>query len=168
MMNRKNPSNYEPAPNSTGEFARKTSLKNMERSGLPLIEYMKLPLSKKRPNQARIRKFTPIDQSARRPFSKRRKSEYLSRTITTFSFDKVERLLIPKQQDSTTPEEKLLTQDKLHMMNFRDLTKLQDIPNHFIFKGSFSNIVSQPGLGVPIELGKAVLSHALKQIKNKG
>jgi hypothetical protein len=54
---------------------------------------------------------------------------------------------------------------RLRQMTVREAAKLQDIPSWYAFKGSTTSQFQQVGNGIPMNMGRAVIQHALKALR---
>ena len=129
----------------------------------------------------RIRKFTPADlagvwvgfvsNAKELPGLGRRVSKYLMRTVVPGFATKHESLIITDQIDPQEYRRSDESRDdvngrwddktlaKLKAMSVRDIAKLQDVPQWYKISGARSPAISQLGMGVPINLGRAVIRH---------
>jgi site-specific DNA-cytosine methylase len=54
---------------------------------------------------------------------------------------------------------------RLRQLTVREAAKLQDIPSWYSFKGSVTSQFQQVGNGIPMNMGRAVIRHALKALR---
>lgn len=161
--------NFRAAPNTTGETGERRVPESV--GGRPYVDYMLEPMSKLRPDQVRIFKFTPADKAGAWAWkdlepSARAVTWYLARTVVPRFTRYSEGLAVPPGlQDfgkvgPGSPRkvvEKLIR--GLQVMSARDAAKLQDVPAWYAFEGARDAVFQQIGMGIPVNMGRAVARH---------
>ena len=164
--------NFYPAPNTSGDVGKR-GYRGVSVSGKPWHRWIKETVGSRQP---RFDKFTPADaagafvdlktQARDLTLPARRISEYLMRTVVPNFTNKAEGLMIlpnvrPEQYADTKAWSKEMLEE-LRSMSARDAAKLQDLPQWYEFCGTRTQVFSQIGMGVPINLGRGVIRHARK------
>lgn len=160
---------FRAAPNTTGETGERRVPESV--GGRPYTDYMLEPMSKLRPDQVRIFKFTPADKAGAWAWrdlepSARAVTWYLARTVVPRFTRYSEGLAIPLglsdfgKVGPSSPKkvvERLI--QRLQVMSARDAAKLQDVPAWYAFEGSRDAVFQQIGMGIPVNMGRAVARH---------
>jgi site-specific DNA-cytosine methylase len=165
-------SNYRAAPNTTGDDGRR-DVEQMrvksKRKGrqISMGQYMLEVVSEQRPDQLRYLKFAPIDfagawSQTRKMAVGRGVTRYLSRAVVPAFSKPPAGLMIPPGLDEYAdidrfdPATVKRLVHQLQVMSVRDAAKLQDVPQPYEFAGPRTACFTQIGMGVPVNMGRAV------------
>ena len=168
--------NFYPAPNTGGDDGRrgyKGVMIDTHRGRMPWHKWIRQTVGGRQP---RFDKFTPADaagafvdlklKARELELPGRRVSEYLMRTVVPNFTNKAEGLMIGPDVEArhygATREWSQEMLEGLQSMSVRDAAKLQDVPQWYRFEGTRSQCFSQIGMGVPVNLGRGVMSHIRK------
>lgn len=162
--------NFQAAPNQSGEEGRRVPTQALVNtySGLFDEETGRTRLEARRPVPMSVEAaFKPFDPSSRINV------EYLSPAITAGGGIKrvVDSLMIPPNATGLVSAIDLGSEKarkdfvkKLQVMSVRDAAKIQDVPQWWAFEGGRGAAWRQVGNGIPVNLGRAVLRHALSAL----